>query len=45
MPSWKSWLSASMSLVMRVMTRPAFSPVKKSIDSRWRWQKTRTRRS
>ncbi len=31
MPSWNSWLSASMSLVMRVITRPAFSSVKKSM--------------
>ena len=40
MPSWNSWLSASMSLVMRVITRPAFSPVKKSMDSRCRCAKT-----
>ncbi len=26
-PSWKSWLSASMSLVMRVIKTPAFSSV------------------
>ena len=33
-----------MSLVIRVMTTPAFSSVKKSSPSRWRWVKTRTRR-
>ena len=34
-----------MSLVMRVINRPAFSPVKKSSESRWRWENTRTRSS
>ena len=34
-----------MSLVMRVMTTPAFSAVKKSSDSRCRCEKTLTRRS
>ena len=34
-----------MSLVIRVMTRPAFSSVKNDSDSRWRWENTRTRRS
>ena len=34
-----------MSLVMRVMTTPAFSSVKKPSDRRWRWAKTFTRRS
>ena len=32
-----------MSLVMRVISTPAFSPVKKSSDSRWKWVKIRTR--
>ncbi len=44
-PSWNSVVSASMSLVMRVMSRPAFSSVKKSSDRRWKWEKTRTRSS
>ena len=34
-----------MSLVIRLMITPAFSSVKKSSDSRWRWVKTLTRRS
>ncbi len=34
-----------MSLVIRDMSTPAFSSVKKSSDSRWRWAKTRSRRS
>ena len=34
-----------MSLVIRVMTTPAFSSVKKSRDRRWRCEKTLTRRS
>ena len=34
-----------MSLVIRVMTTPAFSSVKKSSERRWRWVKTFTRRS
>ena len=34
-----------MSLVIRVMTTPAFSSVKKSRERRWRWVKTLTRRS
>ena len=34
-----------MSLVIRVMSTPAFSSVKKSSDSRWRWANTFTRRS
>ncbi len=42
-PSWNSAVRLSMSDVMRVMSRPAFSPVKKSSDSRWKWLKTRTR--
>ncbi len=45
MPSCSSSDSASMSLVMRVMIRPAFSSVKKSSDSRWMCENTRTRRS
>ena len=34
-----------MSLVMRLMTTPAFSSVKKSSESRWRWRNTLMRRS
>ena len=34
-----------MSLVMRLMTTPAFSSVKKSSESRWRWRNTVMRRS
>ncbi len=34
-----------MSLVMRDMTTPAFSSVKKLRDRRWRWAKIFTRRS
>ena len=34
-----------MSLVMRLMTTPAFSSVKKSSESRWRCRKTLMRRS
>ena len=34
-----------MSLVMRLMTTPAFSSVKKSSESRCRWRKTLIRRS
>ena len=44
-PSWNSVVSASMSLVMRVMSRPAFSSVKKSSDRRWKWENTRMRSS
>ncbi len=33
-----------MSLVIRVISTPAFSSVKKSSDSRWKWEKTRTRK-
>ena len=43
MPSWNSCVSESTSLVMRVIKRPAFSRVKNSSDSRWRWEKMRTR--
>ena len=38
-----STVSASMSLVMRVIRTPDFSPVKKSRDWRWKWLKTLTR--
>jgi hypothetical protein len=35
-----------MSLVMRVISTPGLLPsVKKSSDSRWKWEKTRTRSS
>ena len=34
-----------MSLVIRVISTPDFSPVKKSSDWRWKWLNTRTRRS
>ena len=34
-----------MSLVIRLMTTPAFSSVKKSSESRCRWRKTLIRRS
>ena len=44
-PSWSSCWRFSMSLVMRVMTTPAFSAVKKSSDRRCRWENTLTRRS
>ena len=36
-PSWSSCCRFSMSLVIRLMTTPAFSSVKKSSESRWRW--------
>ena len=42
-PSWKSWVRLSMSLVIRVISRPAFSSVKKSSDRRWKCENTRTR--
>ncbi len=45
MPSWKSWVIDSTSLVMRDISRPAFSVVKNSVDRRWRWEKIRTRRA
>ena len=44
-PSWRSCWRFSMSLVIRLMTTPAFSSVKKPSESRWRWAKTLTRRS
>jgi hypothetical protein len=44
-PSWSSCWRFSMSLVMRLMTTPAFSSVKKSRDSRWRCRNTVMRRS
>ena len=44
-PSWRSCVRLSRSLVIRVMSRPAFSREKKSIDSRWKWLNTLTRRS
>ena len=44
-PSWSSCCRFSMSLVMRLMTTPAFSSVKKSSESRWRWRKIVMRRS
>ena len=34
-----------MSLVIRLMTTPAFSSVKNPSERRWRWAKTLTRRS
>ena len=42
-PSWKSWVRASMSLVMRVMSTPAFSFVKYPSDWRCKCENTRTR--
>ncbi len=44
-PSWSSCWRFSMSLVIRLITTPAFSSVKKPRESRWRWAKTLTRRS
>ena len=44
-PSCRSCWRFSMSLVIRLMTTPAFSSVKKPSDRRWRWAKTLTRRS
>ena len=44
-PSWSSCWRFSMSLVIRLMTTPAFSSVKKSSERRCRWAKTLTRRS
>ena len=44
-PSVTSWLSASMSLVMRLIRTPGLRRVKKPIDIAWRWTKTRSRRS
>jgi hypothetical protein len=44
-PSWSSCWRFSMSLVILLMTTPAFSSVKKSRESRWRWRKMVTRRS
>ena len=44
-PSWRSCWRFSMSLVIRLMTTPAFSSVKKPSERRCRWAKTLTRRS
>ena len=44
-PSWRSCVRLSRSLVMRVISRPAFSREKKSTDSRWKWLNTLMRRS
>ena len=44
-PSVTSWLSASMSLVMRLISTPGLRRVKKPIDIACRWTKTRSRRS
>ena len=45
MPSWINCCRFSMSLVIRLIKTPAFSSVKKSRLSRWKWVKTRSRRS
>ena len=44
-PLVTSWLSASMSLVMRLISTPGLRRVKKPIDIDCRWAKTRSRRS
>ena len=44
-PSVTSWLSASMSLVMREISTPGLRRVKKPIDIDCRWAKMRWRRS
>ena len=44
-PSWRSCCRFSTSLVIRLMTTPAFSSVKKSRERRCRWRNTVTRRS
>ena len=44
-PSWNSTVSDSMSLVIRVMSTPDRSAVKKPSDWRWKWLNTRTRSS
>ncbi len=44
-PSVTSWLSASMSLVMRLISTPGLRRVKKPIDIVCRCEKTRSRRS
>ena len=45
MPSVTSWLSASMSLVIREISTPGRLRVKKPIDIACRWAKIRWRRS
>ena len=42
-PSWNRAVSDSMSLVMRVISTPPFSAVKKLSESRWKWEKIRMR--
>ncbi len=42
-PSWNRAVSDSMSLVMRVISTPPFSAVKKLSDRRWKWEKIRMR--
>ena len=44
-PLVRSWLSASMSLVMRLISTPGLRRVKKPIDIDCRWAKTCSRRS
>ncbi len=44
-PVVTSWLSASMSLVIREIRTPGLRRVKKPIDIDCRWAKTRSRRS
>ena len=44
-PLVTSWLSASMSLVIREIRTPGLRRVKNPIDIDWMWEKTRSRRS
>ncbi len=44
-PSVTSWLSASMSLVIREISTPGLRRVKNPIDIACRWEKIRSRRS
>ena len=44
-PLVTSWLSASMSLVMREISTPGLRRVKNPIDIAWMWVKIRSRRS